>query len=190
MAKIDTALIEGYADMSAEEKLKALEGYEYDDHAAELDAQKRAVTKANSEAAEWKRKHNALLTEEDRRKQEQEEKLSGMEQELQELREGKRISEFQSQFLAQGYEESLALETAQAMVKGDTATVFANQKKFLDEYAKKVRADAIKGTPKPKGGGPAAQDWTKQIDEARARGDFTAVAYYTRLQAQAEVKKE
>ena len=61
MAKIDTSKITGYAEMSAEDKLKALEAFEYEDNAAELEKQKAAVSKANSEAAEWKRKHNALL---------------------------------------------------------------------------------------------------------------------------------
>ena len=55
MAKIDTSKIEGYADMSAEDKLKALEAFEYEDNAAELERQKNALSKANSEAAEWKR---------------------------------------------------------------------------------------------------------------------------------------
>ena len=64
MAKIDTSKIEGYADMTPEQKLAALEGYEYEDNAAELEKQKNALSKANSEAAEWKHKHNALLSEE------------------------------------------------------------------------------------------------------------------------------
>ena len=52
MAKIDTSKIEGYADMTPEQKLAALEGYEYEDNAAELEKQKNALSKANSEAAE------------------------------------------------------------------------------------------------------------------------------------------
>ena len=79
MAKIDTSKITGYAEMSAEDKLKALEAFEYEDNAAELEKQKAAVSKANSEAAEWKRKHNALLGEDEKKKQEQEEKFANME---------------------------------------------------------------------------------------------------------------
>ena len=51
MAKIDTSKITGYAEMSAEDKLKALEAFEYEDNVAELEKQKAAVSKANSEAA-------------------------------------------------------------------------------------------------------------------------------------------
>ena len=105
--------------------------------------------KANSEAAEWKRKHNALLGEDEKKKQEQEEKFANMEKELSELREAKRVSEFKAKFIAQGYDEALAEDTAKAMADGDSAKVFANQQKFLDEYTKQVKADALKKTPSP-----------------------------------------
>ena len=195
MAKIDTSKITGYAEMSAEDKLKALEAFEYEDNAAELEKQKAAVSKANSEAAEWKRKHNALLGEDEKKKQEQEEKFANMEKELSELREAKRVSEFKAKFIAQGYDEVLAEDTAKAMADGDSAKMFANQQKFLDEYAKQVKADALKKTPKPTsgaGGGTGEMDYAKKIEEARTNGDFAAVAYYTRLQAEAEAqaKKE
>ena len=182
MAKIDTSKITGYAEMSAEDKLKALEAFEYEDNAAELEKQKAAVSKANSEAAEWKRKHNALLGEDEKKKQEQEEKFANMEKELSELREAKRVSEFKAKFIAQGYDEALAEDTAKAMADGDSAKVFANQQKFLDEYAKQV-----KPTPGA-GGGTGEMDYAKKIEEARTNGDFAAVAYYTRLQAEAEAQ--
>lgn len=195
MAKIDTSKITGYAEMSAEDKLKALEAFEYEDNAAELEKQKAAVSKANSEAAEWKRKHNALLSEEDKKKQEQEDKFASMEKELSELREAKSASEYKAKLIGLGYAEDLATTTAKAMVAGDTMTVLANQQKFLDEYAKQVKADALKKTPKPTpgaGGGTGEMDYAKKIEEARTNGDFAAVAYYTRLQAEAEAqaKKE
>lgn len=48
-----------------------------------------------------------------------------------------------------GYEEKLADATAEAMADGDTEKVFANQKKHLENVEKKVRAEALKDTPKP-----------------------------------------
>ena len=51
MAKIDTTKIEGYAGMTAERKLAALEAFELpDNNSAELERLKNAVSKANSEA--------------------------------------------------------------------------------------------------------------------------------------------
>ena len=192
MAKIDTSKIEGYADMTPEQKLAALEGYEYEDNAAELEKQKNALSKANSEAAEWKRKHNALLSEEEKKKQEDADKLAQMEQELADLRKAKTVSEYKAKFVAQGYDETLAEETAQAYADGDSAKVFANQSKFLEEYVKKVKADALKKTPKPTpgaGSGGGAIDYDKKIEEAQKNGDLAAVAYYNRLRAQEEAEQ-
>ena len=112
MAKIDTNLIEGYADMTPEQKLAALEGFEYEDNAVELERQKNALSKANSEAAEWKRKHNALLTDEQRKQQEQAEKWENMEKELAGLRKEKTVAGYKAKLVAQGYDEALADATA------------------------------------------------------------------------------
>lgn len=189
MPKIDTSKIEGYAEMTPEQKLAALEGYEYEDHSEELERQKAAVTKANGEAAEWKRKHTALLSEDEKKKQEDADKLASMEEELAELRKGKVVSDYKAKFVAQGYSEELADETAKALADGDMTKVFANQQKFLADYVKGVKAGALKGTPKPPAGGSATDvDFAKKIEEAQKSGDLTAVAYYTRLQAQAEAE--
>lgn len=189
MPKIDTSKIEGYAEMTPEQKLAALEGYEYEDHSEELERQKAAVTKANGEAAEWKRKHTALLSEDEKKKQEDADKLASMEKELAELRKGKVVSDYKAKFVAQGYSEELADETAKALADGDMTKVFANQQKFLADYAKGVKAEALKGTPKPPAGGSSTDvDFAKKIEEAQKSGDLTAVAYYTRLQAQAEAE--
>ena len=189
MAKIDTSKIPGYAEMSAEDKLKALEAFEYDDNAAEVERLKGAVSKANSEAAGWKKKHNELRTEDERKKQEDADALANMKKELDELRKDKTISEYKAKLIAQGYNEALASDTAQAMADGDTAKVFANQGKFLEDYAKKVKADAMKKTPKPPAGdGSSDIDYSKKIEEAQQSGDMAAVAYYTRLKAQEEAQ--
>lgn len=188
MAKIDTNLIEGYADMTPEQKLAALEGFEYEDNAVELERQKNALSKANSEAAEWRRKHNALLTDEQRKQQEQAEKWENMEKELAGLRKEKTVSGYKAKLVSQGYDEALADATAAAMESGDMATVFANNQKFLEGYAKKIIADKLKGTPRGADGNPGdvGIDYSKKIEESRGNGDYAAAAYYTRLQAEAE----
>ena len=63
MAKIDVGVIDGYETMTAEEKIAALEAFEYDDHSQELEdlgKYKDATTKANHEAAELKKQLKAL----------------------------------------------------------------------------------------------------------------------------------
>ena len=148
MAKI-TDRIAGYAEMSAEDKLKALEALDEADNSAELERMKNAVSKANSEAAAWKKKHNELLSEEERKKQEQADHLAQVEKELADLRKEKTVSEYAAKFLGMGYEESLAKETAQAMADGDTEKVFANQVKFNDALKKAAVADKLKASPRP-----------------------------------------
>lgn len=185
MAKIDTNQIKGYAEMSLEDKLKALEAFEYNDNASELEKQKAAVSKANSEAAEWKRKHNALLSEDEQKKQKQEDDIAAMQKELDELRRDKTVSQFTAKFIAQGYDEKLAAETAKAMADGNTDKVFANQQTFLEAYAKQVKASAMQGTPKPAAGaGANGADFSKKAAEAQNAGNFAEAAYYTRLMNQ------
>ena len=185
MAKIDTSKIKGYAEMSLDDKLKALEAFEYEDNAAELEKQKAAVSKANSEAAAWKKKHNELLSEDDQQKQQQAEDIAAMQKELDELRRDKTVSQFTAKFIAQGYDEKLAADTAKAMADGDTDKVFANQQTFLEAYAKQVKASAIQGTPKPAAGaGSNGADFSKKAADAQSTGNFAEAAYYTRLMNQ------
>lgn len=185
MAKIDIEKIAGYAEMSTEDKLKALEAFEFEDNAGELERLKNAVTKANADAAAWKRKHNDLLSEDEKKKQEQADQLADALKELEQLRTAKTVSEYTAKFVSQGYDEALAAETAKAMAAGDSAKVFANQQKFLDAYTKRMKAEILRNTPVPQGGTTSNMDYSKKIEEARASGDVAAEAYYTRLQAQA-----
>lgn len=192
MAKIDTSIIDGYESMTADEKIKALEEFEYNDNSTELERYKAAASKANSEAASWKKKHNELLSEDERKKQEQADSLAQMQAELEELRTSKKISEYKAKFVAQGYDEALAEDTAKAMAAGNSEKVFANNQKFLDDYAKRVKADALKKTPRPTPGQGEVdpQNYDEKIANAQKSGDFTAAAYYTRLKAQAEAERK
>lgn len=178
MAKIDITKIEGYADMSVEDKLKSLEAFEYEDNVSELERLKNANSKANSEAAEWKRKHNALLDEDEKKKQADSEAIEQMKQELDELRKEKKVSDYKSKYLAQGYDEKLAAETAAALADGNMDKVFANGEKFKAEMEKKIKAEILKGTPKPdvnNGGGKAV---TKE--------QFDAMGYTERVNLKSE----
>ena len=58
MPKIDTSTIAGYAEMTAEQKLAALESFEYDDGSKQNEKLKAAMDKAASEAASYKKKLN------------------------------------------------------------------------------------------------------------------------------------
>lgn len=156
MAKIDVSTIEGYASMTAEQKLSALEGYEFDDKSQELERYKNAVSKANSEAATWKKKHNELLSEEERKKQVEAEELAALKEKLNTLEREKLIANHKASFLALGYGEELALSTAEALANQDTQTLISNQKAFIEAQRKAIKEDLYKNTPNPPSGKPTA----------------------------------
>lgn len=165
MAKIDVTKIEGYDKMTPEEQIAALLGFEYDDGASEIERYKNAATKANSEAAEWKKKHNALLSDDEKNKQASEEKMAQMQEELDKLRRKELVGGFVAQLVSQGYEAKLAQETAEAMADGDMAKVIANQTKFLATHDNALKAEILKGTPTPPAGG---QNETMTLEKLRA----------------------
>jgi hypothetical protein len=185
MAKIDVSTIEGYEEMSAEEKLAVLEGLELPEPDYSGYVKKELFDKASSEIAGYKKQIFEKMTAEEAAKAEADEKMAAIQQELEQLRQDKVVQEYTAQFLSIGYDKELASETAVALQRGDMNTVFLNQTKFATLREKALKAELMKNTPKPPAGnGAMIADYQKKIDEAQANGDFTAVAYYTRLTAQ------
>lgn len=148
--KIDTSKITGYAEMSAEEKLKALEEFEIEapkDNSAEVTNLKEALSKANSQAAEWKRQFREKQTEQERAEAERAEREKAVEDELRSLRRDKAVSGYVAQCLALGYNKDLALRAAEAMADGDAASVLACQQDFLENKKKELEAAALGKQP-------------------------------------------
>lgn len=144
------AFVEG---MSVEEIETALENIELpSDMSAEVDKLKNALSKSNSEAADYKRQLKEKMTAEELKQKEDAEKWEEMEKNYNALLKKDAISTNKARFLALGYDEDLAEETAEAMVNNDLEKVFANQKKHIEAVEKKARSEKMKGTPKPEGG--------------------------------------
>lgn len=185
MPKIDVSTIEGYDSMTPEEKVAALEGIDLPAPDLKDYVKKSAMDKAASDAASWKKKYQDLLSDDDRKKSEEAEELSNLRNQVAELTKRETIAKYTANFISQGYDKELAAETAIAMAEGDTAKVFENNQKFLEKYAKTIRSENMRNTPRPEDGDGGPIDYAKKIEEARERGDNAAVAYYIRLQAQA-----
>ena len=153
MARINTSTIEGYAAMTAEEKVAALEKLTIPD---EIDltayVRKSQFDKTASELADAKKKLSEKLSEDEKAKEAEEEARSKMLQELEDLRKENNLAKTKARYLALGYEASLAEDTAKAFVEGDNDKVFANQQKHIEAVKKAAEADALRGTPDPKGG--------------------------------------
>lgn len=166
MAKINTAAIEGYAEMSAEDKLKALEEYEFETPAPkeseEVTKLKAALSKANSDAAEWKRQYRQGLDEAKRAEEERKEREQAVEDELRTLRRDKTVSGYIAQYLALGYTQELALKAAEATADNDAATIMSCQQEYLAAKTKELEAAALNKQPTLTPGAPPT---AKQAEE-------------------------
>ncbi|MBO5969028.1 MAG: hypothetical protein J6S14_11090 [Clostridia bacterium] len=184
MAKIDTTKIEGYENMSAEEKLAILEGYEFDTSGM---VSKATLDKATADAAEWKRKYNSTLSEAEQARIAAEEAQKATETRLAELERKDKISTTKDKYIASGFNAVLAQATAEAFVDGDMDAVLANVQKHVADAAKEKTDKDLKGTSAPPAGGnpnPGKIDYSEKISEAIALGNYADAAYYQRLQTQ------
>ena len=146
---IDTSTIEGYAEMSAEDKVKALEAFTFDDNADEMAKLKDALNKATHEAAESKK---ALKSAQDAQKKDKgsdSELIAALQQKVDELTRASNQSALKASYLAIGYGEDLADEKASAWLDGDLEKMLDCEKRFLDEHDKAYKAELMKGTPRP-----------------------------------------
>ena len=156
--KIDTAKIENYEQMSAEDKIKALEEYEIEIPAPkesdEVVKLKTALSKANGDAAEWKRQFREKQTEAERAEAERKEREQAVEEELRVLRRDKTVAGYVNSCLALGYDKELALRAAEAMADGNAAEIMACQQEFLAVKQKELEIAALNKQPTLSVGAP------------------------------------
>lgn len=119
---------------------------------SEIERLKAALSKSNSEAAGYKKQLREKMTEDEQKAQKEAEERAELQAAYEKLLSETQISKNKAKFLSLGYDEKLAEETAEAMVKGDSEKVFTNQLKHQQNLEKKIRADVLKDTPPPVGG--------------------------------------
>ena len=165
--KLKDLLKDAYQEgMSIEDIEKALEDIELPaDNTDEINRLKNALSKSNSESADYKRQLKEKMSAEELKAKEDAEKWEQIEKERDALLREKNISINKAKLLELGYEGSLADETAEAMVNGELDKVFAYQKKHLDSVEKKIRSEIQINTPKPDGGNSS-----NQITKEKLRG--------------------
>lgn len=192
MAKIDTTTIQGYADMSAEEKLAALEAFDIPDNTEDIERYKNAASKANSEAAEYKRKLREATSNSEKAAEESNAELNGIKEQLAALQREKAISEHTASFIAQGYDKALALDSATALMDGDASKLFANMTKFLAEHDKAINAQNVGNMKRPASGvgdPDGSVDYSKMIAEAMSANRIADAVHYMNLQQEANKNK-
>ena len=164
MARIDISGVENYANMTPEEKVAFFEAYELPevkDNKSEIDKLKATLSKANSEAAEYKRLWKEKQTEQERAESERAEAEKALQDELKSLRREKVLSEYAKQCMGMGYDATLATECAEAMADGRFNDVFAIQQRFMEAKTKEIEAAALNKQPTISAGAPPVQSAEK-----------------------------
>lgn len=185
MAKIDTSGIEGFAEMSAEQKLAAVLGLEVPDEVDLSDyVPKAQADKSAAEAANYKKQLAAKMTDDEaaaaakaQELADMQSKIAEQEQTIQKLTQAQTEAAYKAKYLAlPGFDEKLAEETAKAMAAGDMDKVFANQQKANVAYEKQIKADLLKHTPGPSGGQSTENGESEAVALARQLGKARAAS--------------
>jgi hypothetical protein len=189
----DFTTLTGYReDMTADEKLALLATYEPPKADLTGYIQKSTFDKTASELAEAKRQLKAKMTEDEQKEAERLAASEAIKAELETLRKDKAIADSKAKYLALGYDEKLAADTATAFANGDYDTVFKNQGIHIENVKKAVTASNLANDPKPPAGSgtvtPGAIDYPKAIAEAQAISDFGTAARLMREQQEANMK--
>ena len=142
--------IENYENMTPEEKIAALEAYEPDMSGF---VAKSVFDRTASDLAAAKKSLKEKMTEDEAKEAKEAEEREALLARVQELEHKELVGHYTNAYLTLGYDEKAARATAEAMAKGDMETVFKNQKIHNEGREKALRAELLKETPPPAGGG-------------------------------------
>ena len=155
--------IEGYENMTPEEKLAALEAYEPDMSGF---IAKATFDKTASELAAAKKQLKERMTEDESKAAKEAEEQAALIARVEELENDRAVNNYVTAYIGMGYDEKTARSTAEALVKGDMNTVFANQKTHIKALQKELETEKLKNTPAPGAGTPAGSGMT--LEKLRA----------------------
>lgn len=113
---------------------------------------KRAVDKSSSEAADYKKKYNATLSEKEKADLEKAEAQARRDERLEELERINSIHDFTEKYMSLRYDKDLAKEAATAQVDGDTDKLFEIQEKVMAAMLKAKEQELLKDIPRAKTG--------------------------------------
>ena len=185
MANIKDLLGEAYKeDMTNDEIVEALANVSLpQDNSDELKRYKDAVSKANSEAADYKRKLKERMSEEEKKASEDAERYAKLEAENKELNRRILVADYTSKFLASGMDQEMASESAEAAFNGDFDTVIANFNTQMASVKETVKAELLNSTPSLVGGNTTkVKDYSNEIAAAVSGNDMATAVALTRLQ--------
>lgn len=163
-----TDKIANYAEMTPEERLNAIEAFEFDDSTEELTKAKQAVTNANREAAELKKQLKAANDRATAGSSDAEKQLAAIKQELENERKARRVADYTARYVSSGFDAELAKSSASiigGLSEEEATAYFTNLNTFLEAHDKAFKAELMKQTPRPQNGGtgtPGSTGMTKE----------------------------
>ena len=114
---------------------------------AEVDKLKAALSKANSEAAEYKRQLREKQSAAEREAAERAEQEKSMREELETLRKEKAVTDYTNKALEVGFDNETAALTANAMADGNMDAVFDALKAFVEATRTRLQNEALNRQP-------------------------------------------
>ena len=135
----------------------------------ELEKLKAALSRANSEAAEYKRALREKQTEKERADAERAEADKALREELETLRKEKRVSDYTGKCLALNMDADLAGKTANALADGDMDSVFDCLKAFVEATKTRLNNEALNRQPGLSAGVPPTKGNTEDEITAQLR---------------------
>ena len=135
----------------------------------ELEKLKAALSRANSEAADYKRQLREKQTEKERADAERAEADKAMREELETLRKEKRVSDYTGKCLALKMDADLAGKTAAALADGDMESVFDCLTAFVEATKTRLNNEALNRQPGLSAGIPPTKGNTEDEITAQLR---------------------
>lgn len=113
---------------------------------------KKSFDRASSEAADFKKKYNATLSDAQKASQEKAEKEAEREEQFNKLLRENSVNKLAKNFLSLGYTAEMAEKAATAQYDNDTDTLFKIQNDHQSALVKEKEAEWLKSRPLPKTG--------------------------------------
>lgn len=135
----------------------------------ELEKLKAALSRANGEAAEYKRQLREKQTEAERAEAERAEADKAMREELEALRKEKRVSDYTAKCVALNMDADLAGKTATALADGDMDSVFDCLKAFVEATTTRLNNEALNRQPVLSAGIPPTTNAAVKSEDDKIR---------------------
>lgn len=133
---------------------------------------KTSVSAASSQAADYKHKWQATMSEQERREQELAEERANEKAQLQQLLAEKRISGYTARLMEVGYDANTAKVMASALPEGVADDYFEVQKSFIAGKIQATKSELLNSQPSVTAGTSPSKDMVDALEKEKLRKAF------------------